>query len=293
MIVRRDSVTRTRGTPLKNPRSWASLLLGAVALGTGSAWMLAADWGVTPLDASIAGAAERTGLTVGTVIIILSIVFLIGILLLRSRPGWGTLIAFVGVGVIVDVWNLLVFDLLGWSPAEWVTIARIGLWAVGFALLAFGVIGTLASDLGANPYDHITRSFHERFGWPLWDSRLTCDAVIPILAFLVGGAWGAGTVAILVLMPLALAVATPRVRTWVHASDAPQGHESDVQKRFRGLASTSTYSLTRTLGETLGIRPPNRMFLKRLAAAGTRARWHLSAGPWFVNRAVLGWPVEH
>lgn|GEM_PF-3414214 len=102
MVVRRDRVTHPRGTPLKNPRSWASLLLGAVALGTGLAWMLAAAWGVAPLDAFIAGVAERTGLTVGTVIILMSSVFLAGIFLLRSRPGWGTLIAFVGVGVIVD-----------------------------------------------------------------------------------------------------------------------------------------------------------------------------------------------
>lgn len=209
-------MTHPRATPLKNPRSWASLLLGAVALGTGLAWMLAAAWGVAPLDAFIAGLAERTGLTVGTVIIIMSSVFLVGIFLLRSRPGWGTLIAFVGVGVIVDVWNLLVFGLLDWSPDEWATVARIALWAVGFALFALGVVGTLASDLGANPYDHITRSFHERFGWPLWVSRLTFDAVILVLAFLVGGAWGAGTIAILVLMPVALAVATPRVRAWVH-----------------------------------------------------------------------------
>jgi uncharacterized membrane protein YczE len=203
-------------TPHRNPRSWVSLLVGAVALGTGLTWMLAAAWGVAPLDAFIAGVAERTGLTVGTVIIIVSSVFLVGIFLLRSRPGWGTLIAFVGVGVIVDVWNLLVFGLLNWSPDEWATVARIALWAVGFGLFALGVVGTLASDLGANPYDHITRSFHERFGWPLWVSRLTFDAVILVLAFLVGGAWGAGTIAILVLMPVALAVATPRVRAWVH-----------------------------------------------------------------------------
>lgn len=203
-------------SPHRNPRSWASLLVGALALGTGLAWMLAADWGVAPLDAFIAGMANLTGLTIGTVIILMSSLFLVGIFLLGSRPGWGTLIAFVSVGVIVDVWNLVVIELLDWSPADWSVGARVVLWMLGFALFALGVVGTLASDLGANPYDHIVRSFHERVGLPLWASRLAFDGVILVLAFLVGGAWGAGTIAILVLMPLALAVATPRVRRWVH-----------------------------------------------------------------------------
>lgn len=192
------------------------MLVGALALGTGLAWMLAADWGVAPLDAFIAGMANRTGLTIGTVIILMSSLFLVGIFLLGSRPGWGTLIAFVSVGVIVDVWNLVVIELLDWSPADWSVGVRVVLWMLGFALFALGVVGTLASDLGANPYDHIVRSFHERVGLPLWASRLAFDGVILVLAFLVGGAWGAGTIAILVLMPLALGVATPRVRRWVH-----------------------------------------------------------------------------
>ncbi len=205
-----------RGSPHRNPRSWIALLLGAFALGTGLAWMLAAGWGVAPLDAFIAGSSEITGLTVGTLIIVMSILFLIGSWLLGSPPGWGTPVAFIGVGVVVDMWNLLVFDLIGWAPADWSVGLRIAVWILGFVLFAGGVVATLASDLGANPYDQIVRAVHERFGISLWLSRLLFDAVILVIAFLLGGAWGAGTVALLVLMPIAMGWLTPHFRRLVH-----------------------------------------------------------------------------
>lgn len=217
-----------RGSPHRNPRSWVALILGAFSLGTGLAWMLAAGWGVAPLDAFIAGSAELTGLTVGTLIVGVSLVFLVGSWLLGSPPGWGTPIAFVGVGLVVDAWNLLVFEFIGWAPTEWSIAMRVILWVLGFALFAGGVVGTLVSDLGANPYDQIVRAVHERFSISLWMSRLIFDAVILVIAFALGGAWGAGTVAILILMPLAMGSLTPVFRRWVHR-DAPgkQGSASD------------------------------------------------------------------
>lgn len=210
--------------PHRNHRSWLALLLGALSLGTGFAWMLAAEWGVAPLDAFIVGMSELTGLTVGTVIILISLFFVAAAWLLQSRPGIGTPIAFVSVGVVVDLWNVVIFDVLGWTPADWSIAARVATWIIGFALFAGGVIATLASDLGANPYDQIVRVVHEKFGISLAFSRLAFDGVILVGAFLIGGAWGAGTVAILILMPIAMGWLTPRFRDWVHAlhDDEPE-----------------------------------------------------------------------
>lgn len=202
--------------PHRNSRSWLALVLGAVILGTGLSWMLAADWGVAPLDAFIAGASELTGLTIGTVIILISLFFVAAAWLLGSRLGVGTPIAFVGVGVVVDLWTIGIVDVLGWEPDSWPVATRIAVWVVGFALFAGGVVATLASDLGANPYDQIVRVVHEKFHISLALSRLAFDGVILVAAFLIGGAWGAGTVAILVLMPLAMGSLTPVFRRWVH-----------------------------------------------------------------------------
>ncbi len=204
------------GAPHRNRRSWLALVLGALILGTGLSWMLAADWGVAPLDAFIAGTSELTGLTIGTVIILISLFFVAAAWLLGSRPGVGTPIAFVGVGIVVDLWTIGIVDVLGWEPDSWPVATRIAVWVVGFALFAGGVVATLASDLGANPYDQIVRVVHEKFHISLALSRLAFDGVILVAAFLIGGAWGAGTVAILVLMPLAMGSLTPVFRRWVH-----------------------------------------------------------------------------
>jgi len=201
--------------PHRNHRSWLALILGALALGTGLAWMLAVEWGVAPLDAFIAGAAAATGLTIGTLIILISLAFVAAAWLLGSRPGIGTAIAFVGVGVVVDLWNLAI-DALTWTPSSWSVAARIAIWLLGFALFAGGVVATLASDLGANPYDQIVRVVHERFGISLPLSRLAFDAVLLLGAFVIGGAWGVGTVALLIMMPIAMGALTPIARRWVH-----------------------------------------------------------------------------
>ena len=209
--------------PHRNRRSWLALLLGALSLGTGLAWMLAADWGVAPLDAFIAGASKLTGLTVGTVIILISLFFVGASWLLGSRPGMGTPIAFVGVGIVVDLWMIGIVDVLGWESDGWPIITRVAVWVAGFALFASGVVATLASDLGANPYDQIVRVVHEKFHISLAVSRLAFDGVILLAAFLIGGAWGAGTIAILVLMPLAMGSLTPVFRRWVHRNHGING----------------------------------------------------------------------
>jgi len=50
--------------------------------------------------------------------------------------------------------------------------------------------------------------------------------VILVFAFLLGGAWGAGTIAILVLMPVAMGSATPVVRRWVHDQPKTSGERT-------------------------------------------------------------------
>lgn len=220
------------GAPHRNRRSWLALVLGALILGTGLSWMLAADWGVAPLDAFIAGTSELTGLTIGTVIILISLFFVAAAWLLGSRPGVGTPIAFVGVGIVVDLWTIGIVDVLGWEPDSWPVATRIAVWVVGFALFAGGVVATLASDLGANPYDQIVRVVHEKFHISLALSRLAFDGVILVAAFLIGGAWGAGTVAILVLMPLAMGSLTPVFRRWVHRD---QVTKADPPARVGGV----------------------------------------------------------
>lgn len=202
--------------PHRNSRSWLALGLGALSLGTGLAWMLASEWGVAPLDAFIAGSAELTGLTVGMLIVLLSVLFVAAAWMLGSRPAIGTPIVFVEVGLVVDLWTIVIFDALGLAPDDWSVATRVAVWVSGFLLFSAGVAATLASNLGASPYDQFVRVVHEKFGISMAISRLVFDGVVLVIALVIGGAWGVGTVAILILMPLALRWAIPVLHPWIH-----------------------------------------------------------------------------
>ncbi|MGA0065840.1 MAG: YczE/YyaS/YitT family protein [Candidatus Nanopelagicales bacterium] len=195
--------------PLRNPRAWASLVIGVALVGIGLGFMIDADFGVAPADALFTALSRASGLTVGTILVLASILMVLMSWALGLRPAIGTLVSFVGIAVVVDLTRLL----LGLVDApEWSLAARIGLWIVGLLFFCSGVMGIFASDLGASPYDQVVRSIAYRTGRSLGASRLMVDVIAMLGAIVLGGSWGIGTVIILVAVPLALTLVLPRVR---------------------------------------------------------------------------------
>lgn len=201
---------------LRNPRAWTALVLGVVMVGIGLGFMIDADFGVAPADALFTALSRTSGLTVGTILVLASILMVIMSWALGLRPAIGTLVSFVGIAVVVDLTRVL----LGLIDApEWSLAARIPLWIAGLILFSGGVMGIFASELGASPYDQVVRSIAYRTGRSLGFSRLMVDVVALLGAIVLGGSWGIGTVIILVAVPIALTVVLPRVRRHVHPSE--------------------------------------------------------------------------
>src|SRR5512132_3582346 len=78
-------------------RRLPQLLVGIPVLGVGIAMTLQARLGVSPYDVLHQGIAHRTGLSVGTVVILL---FWIP---LRQRPGIGTVLNTLTIGLVIDL----------------------------------------------------------------------------------------------------------------------------------------------------------------------------------------------
>ena len=185
-------------------------------VGIGLGFMIDADFGVAPADALFTALSRTSGLTVGTILVLASILMVIMSWALGLRPAIGTLVSFVGIAVVVDLTRVL----LGLIDApEWSLAARIPLWIAGLILFSGGVMGIFASELGASPYDQVVRSIAYRTGRSLGFSRLMVDVVALLGAIVLGGSWGIGTVIILVAVPIALTVVLPRVRRHVHQSE--------------------------------------------------------------------------
>lgn len=199
--------------PHRNARAWVANVAGTVLVGVGIGVMLLAGMGVSPLDAAFAGVARATGLTVGTVIIVASVVFVAVAWALRHPPGIGTVISFFGIGIAVDV-TMMVLSPVG--LADGALLVRVAGWAVGLAVFAVGVVLLIGSRLGASPYDQIVQAVAARLRISMGRSRLLFDVTALVVAFLLGGAWGVGTVVLLLTMPLVLNRALPVAHRVIH-----------------------------------------------------------------------------
>ena len=198
---------------LRTPRAWVALLAGVVAVGVGLGFMIDADFGVAPADALFTGLSRASGLTVGTVLVIASILMVLMSWALGLRPAIGTLISFLGIAVVVDLTRVV--DAMIGIP-DWSLAARIAIWILGLLLFCAGVVGIFSSDLGTSPYDQVVRSVAYRTGRSLGIARLAVDAMALLGAILLGGSWGVGTVVILITVPIALNYVLPRVKRHVH-----------------------------------------------------------------------------
>jgi uncharacterized membrane protein YczE len=214
MVTATDPLARS---PLRTPRAWAALLIGVVLVGIGLGMMIDADFGVAPADALFTALSRTSGLSVGTILVLASILMVLMSWALGLKPAIGTLISFVGIAVVVDLTRLL---LAGVDAPEWAVGWRIVLWIAGLLLFCAGVMGIFSSDLGASPYDQVVRSIAFRTGRSLGFARLAVDAIALLGAIVLGGSWGVGTVVILIAVPLALNRVLPHVKRHVHHDPA-------------------------------------------------------------------------
>lgn len=204
-------------SPLRTPRAWAALLIGVVLVGVGLGMMIDADFGVAHADALFTALSRTSGLTVGTILVLASILMVLMSWALGLKPAIGTLISFVGIAVVVDLTRLL---LAAVDAPDWALAARIVLWVFGLLFFCAGVMGIFSSDLGASPYDQVVRSIAFRTGRSLGFARLAVDAIALLGAIVLGGSWGIGTVIILVVVPVALNRVLPHVKRHVHHDPA-------------------------------------------------------------------------
>jgi uncharacterized membrane protein YczE len=204
-------------SPLRTPRAWAALLIGVVLVGVGLGMMIDGGFGVAPPDALFTALSRVSGLTVGTILLLVSVLMVLMSWALGLKPAIGTLISFVGIAVVVDLTRMLLAVV---DAPEWVVGWRIVLWIVGLLFFCSGILGIFSSDLGASPYDQVVRSISFRTGRSLGFARLAVDAIALLTAIILGGSWGIGTVIILIAIPIALNRVLPHIKRHVHHDPA-------------------------------------------------------------------------
>ena len=160
-------------------------VLGLVLCGTGISLIIHGDVGVAPWDVLHQGISERTGMPIGTVIVIVGGALLTLWIPLRVRPGLGTLLNAVIIGVVVDAADPLVAD---------VEQPLLGTLVMVAGVVAFG-IGTgiyIGTGLGPGPRDGLMTGLARR-GIRLHVARTAIEVTVLVAGFVLGGSVGLGT----------------------------------------------------------------------------------------------------
>jgi uncharacterized membrane protein YczE len=171
------------------------LVGGVLGIGVGIGLSVRAELGLAPWDVFHQGVSEVTGISIGTVVILVGCVVLLAWIPLRQRLGIGTVVNTLAVGVVANATIALV-------PHVEPLAARVPFLLA--ALLCFGLGGGLyiGAGLGPGPRDGLMTAITAR-GYALWKVRTALELTVLVVGFLLGGSVGVGTVVIaLALGPL-------------------------------------------------------------------------------------------
>jgi len=166
---------------------FTQLVVGLLLYGFTMALMVQAGLGLDPWDVFHEGLTHHVPLTFGQVVIAVGAIVLLLWIPLRQRPGIGTVLNVILIGLAADAGIALVA-----APDE--------LWA-RVALLVVGVIGNglagalyIGARLGAGPRDGLWVALVERTGISVRLVRTGIELSVLATGFLLGGTVGLGTV---------------------------------------------------------------------------------------------------
>jgi len=184
-------VTRSQWRP--GPLRFTILLGGLWAFGTGEACIVAAGLGNSPWTVLAQGVSVQTPIGIGVATIGISALVLCAWFPLRQRPGLGTVMNAIVVGIALGVMVGVLPDDPG-SPLSWLLLAG------GIALVAVGGGTYLGTQLGPGPRDGLMTGLNARTGKSLRLVRTAIELSALIAGFALGGTVGLGTAAFALLI---------------------------------------------------------------------------------------------
>jgi uncharacterized membrane protein YczE len=173
------------------------LNLGLVLFGFGLALMLEGRLGLGPWEVFHQGVSLRTDITlhlfqfqldlssVGVVSIVVSALVMFLWLPLKERPGLGTVLNALVIGLTIDLGVFLL-------PTPDLLALRFLMMMFGPILVALGTILYIGANMGAGPRDGLMTGLAKR-GVPIALARTSIEIIVLVCGFILGGSIGLGT----------------------------------------------------------------------------------------------------
>lgn len=160
-------------------------IVGLALFGLGITLFIRADLGLAPWDVFHKGLSEKIGVSIGSVIIGVGALLLLLWIPLRQRPGIGTILNALEIGLVVD----LTKGFIG-SPDH--PVARVSLMFAGLGVIGLGSALYIGAGLGPGPRDGLMMGLAAR-GHSIRLARTGVEATVLVAGLLLGGSVGIGT----------------------------------------------------------------------------------------------------
>jgi uncharacterized membrane protein YczE len=177
-------------------RRWAQFALGIVTMGFGITLMVRAQVGLGPWDVLHEGVSMRMGTPLGTATIVVGALVMLLWWPLGERPGPGTLLNMLCLGLVVN-------ELLTWIPplqpdqmqAELPWLVQVMQMLAGVVLIGIGAGLYMSAGFGAGPRDGVMMGLVRHTGLSVRLIRTLMELTALTSGWLLGGTVGLGTLA--------------------------------------------------------------------------------------------------
>ncbi|WP_144664377.1 YczE/YyaS/YitT family protein [Bacillus velezensis] len=187
-------------------------VLGIMILTFGISVTIQSDLGTSPFDALIVGLSVHAGLTVGSwEIIIAFLLICCNSMLKRQRPEFSGMITAFITGIGIDMWLFFLHRVI--TPELW--YGKAGCFAIGLVVIGIGTATYLHTNFAPIPVDRLTLIVRELTGRSIFFSRTVIYFIFFILAVMLKGPVGIGTLLTVCLGGVILHFFMPITGRWI------------------------------------------------------------------------------
>jgi uncharacterized membrane protein YczE len=170
----------------------------------GEALLVASELGNSPWTVLAEGVSKHTPLSIGAATLAIGAAVLLCWIPLSERPGLGTVLNSIVIGISIDV-TLSLLPRLEPLGVRWVSLLA------GIAVVGLGSGLYLTARLGPGPRDGLMTGLNARHGWPLAGVRTGIELTAVTVGALLGGTVGVGSLLFALLIGHAVSFGVRRI----------------------------------------------------------------------------------
>ncbi len=176
------------------PRDFLRIQVGFLMFGLAITLMIRGNIGTSAWAVLDVALSKITGLSVGTLTVLVGFAVLSGALLMREQIGWGTLANILSIGPWEDFWLARIPSVTDNLPLQ------IAMLLSAIALMGLASAIYIGVDAGAGPRDSMMLAIRRTTGVSIRMARAIIEVTVVSIGWLLGGPAGIGTLVFALLV---------------------------------------------------------------------------------------------